>query len=42
MIKLKDLLREGMSKQEVMNFKMQSYPDDRNLDKFTFFWNNRN
>ena len=26
------------SKQEVMNFKMQSYPDDRNLDKFTFFW----
>ena len=30
------------SKQDVMNFKMQSYPDDRNLDKFTFFWNNRN
>ena len=29
-------------KQDVTNFKIQSYPDDRGLDKFTFFWNNRN
>jgi glycosyltransferase involved in cell wall biosynthesis len=33
---------KAYDKSEVKNFKLRSFPDEKNLDKMYFFWNNRN